>query len=111
MISTTQVSVAGTAATLLGIVPPGPASVVVTNGGDGDPVCGGRDTQPGTLPLTAVVCRSGRGGRALGQFSTSAGTQLWGQASSGTITAGLIISTGLTAVGSSGVSAPQLCGA
>ncbi len=97
MISTTQVSVAGTAAVLLGIVPPGPASVVITNGSGTVPLyVGAGASQPGTAsPLTGCgVPVAGGAVVPLGQFSTSAGTHLWGQASSGTITAGLIISTG-----------------
>ena len=46
MITFAQVTVAGTAAVLLGIVPPGPASVVITNGSGTRPVCGGRASQP-----------------------------------------------------------------
>ena len=97
MISAGQVSVTGTAATLLGIVPPGPASVVVTNGGGTVTLyVGAGASQPGTAsPLTG--CGAPIPGGAvvsLGQYSTSAATHLWGQASSGTITAGLIVSTG-----------------
>lgn len=97
MISTSQASVTGTAATLLGIVPPGPASMVVTNSAGTIPLyVGAAATQPGTAsPLTGCgVPVPGGGIVPLGQYSTSAGTHLWGQASSGTITAGLIVSTG-----------------
>lgn len=98
MISTTQVNVTGTAATLLGIVPPGPASMVVTNGGGTVTLyVGVGASQPGTAsPLTGSGFPVAGGAIVpFGQFSTSAGTNLWGQASSGTITAGLIVSTGV----------------
>lgn len=98
MISTSQVSVTGTAATLLGIVPPGPASMVVTNtGGTVTLYVGEGATQPGTAPSLTSSGFPVAGGAIVpfGQFATSAGTHLWGQASSGTITAGLIISTGM----------------
>ena len=98
MLSTSQVSVTGTAATLLGIVPPGPASAVITNtGGTVTLYVGGGITQPGTAsPLTSSGFPVAGGAIVpFGQFSTSAGTHLWGQASSGTITAGLIVSTGV----------------
>ena len=97
MISTSQVNVTGTAATLLGVVPPGPASMVVTNaGGTVTLYVGGGASQPGTAsPLTGSGFPVAGGAVVpFGQFSTSAGTHLWGQASSGTIPAGLIISTG-----------------
>lgn len=97
MISTSQVSVTGTAATLLGIVPPGPASVVVTSaGGTVTLYVGAGASQPGTAsPLTGSGFPVAGGAIVpFGQYSTAASTHLWGQASSGTITAGLIISTG-----------------
>ena len=97
MISTGQVIVTGTAATLLGIVPPGPASVVVTDGAGTVPLyVGAGPSQPGTAsPLTGCgVPVAGGAVVPLGQFASSGSTHLWAQASSGTITAGLIISTG-----------------
>jgi len=97
MIFASQVSVTGTAATLLGVVPPGLASVVVTNGSGTVPLyVGAGPAQPGTAsPLTGSgVPVAGGGVVPFGQFSTSAGTRLWAQSSSGTIPAGLIISTG-----------------
>lgn len=97
MINAGQASVTGTAATLLGIVPPGPASVVITNNGGTIPLfVGAAATQPGTAPSLTSNGVPIPGGAIVpfGQFSTSVSTHLWGQASSGTITAGFIVSTG-----------------
>lgn len=90
MISPGQVSV-GTAPTVLGTVPPGPASVVITNGGTATVFVGAGTTASvltGTpVPAGAVV--------PLGQFSSSSSTKLWGITAGATaVSTGLIISTG-----------------
>ena len=71
MIDCTQVSVAGTAAVSLGIVPPGAASIVVVNGSGTVPVyLGAGVTQPGTAsPLTGCgIPVAGGASISLGQY-------------------------------------------
>ena len=97
MISMSQVSVDGYGGDAPRDRAAGPASMVVTNtGGTVTLYVGEGATQPGTAPSLTSSGFPGAGGVIVpfGQFATSAGTHLWGQASSGTITAGLIISTG-----------------
>lgn len=97
MINCSQVSVAGTAAVSLGIVPPGAASIAVVNGSGTVPVYVGAGlTQPGTAsPLTGCgVPVPGGAIVSLGQYASSSATHLWAQASSGTVPVGLIVSNG-----------------
>jgi hypothetical protein len=98
MITTSQVSVASTAATLVGIIPAGAASVVVTNSSGTVPVfLGTGATQPGTAPslTSSGVPVAGGAVVSLSQYTASGSSHLWGQSSSGTIPVGLIISTGV----------------
>ena len=83
------VTVGGTAVAL-GTVPPGPCSVVITNAGTTTLFVGaGTAASVGSgapVPGPGVV--------NLGQFSSSSATKLWGITSTGSVTAGLFISTG-----------------
>lgn len=84
------VTVGGTAV-VLGVVPPGPCSVVITNAGTVTMFVGA-----GTSATTASGAPvPGPGVVSLGQFSSSStATTLWGITSSSSVTAGLFISTG-----------------
>ena len=89
MIDPLGVSVAGTPV-VLATVPPGPASVVITNAGAVTMFVGaGTAATTGSgapVPASGVV--------PLGQFASSSATKLWGITSGGTVTAGVFISTG-----------------
>jgi len=90
MIEPLGVSVAGTAPVLLATVPPGPASIVITNGGTAALYVGA-----GTAATTASGAPVPASGVVpLGQFSSSTATKLWGITSGGTVSAGVFISTG-----------------
>ena len=79
----------------MGTVPPGAASVVITNSSGTIPLYVGAGS-PGTAPTLASNGTPIPGGGivTLAQFPSSSSTRLYGLAQSGTIPVGLIISTG-----------------
>jgi hypothetical protein len=97
VIDCSQFSVPGSAATSLGVIPPGAASILLVNGSGTIPVyVGSGVAQPGTAsPLTGCGCPIPGGAVvSLAQYPPSSASHLWAQASSGTVSVGLVVSNG-----------------